>query len=80
MKTQIIKKTITDIQPGDIIRVEYGDFNNFCNLVYVACQPYVKNTTQITVRYINSTEKFNIYDLSPIDKIKFDVIGKECNS
>lgn len=77
MKPQITKKTILDIQPGDIIRVEYGAYENYCNLVYIACQPYVKNTTQITVRYINSTETFNIYDLSPIDKITFDVIGKE---
>ena len=77
MSIQITKKTAQTIQPGDIIRVEYGAYGNYCNLVYIACQPYVKNTTQITVRYINSDEKFHIYDLSPIDKITFDVIGRE---
>ena len=77
MKPQITKKNITDIQPGDIIRVEYGDYENYCNFVFVECNPYVKNTTRITVHYIGSADNFDIFDLSPIDKIKFDVIGRE---
>ncbi len=77
MKPQITKKTILDIQPGDIIRVEYGAYDNYCNFVFIECNPYPKNCTRITVRYVGSTEPFDIYDLSPIDKITFDVIGKE---
>ena len=77
MKPQITKKTIADIQPGDIIRVEYGTYENYCNFVFVECNPYPKNCTRITVHSIGSAENFDIYDLSPIDKITFDVIGKE---
>lgn len=77
MPIQITKKTILDIQPGDIIRVEYGDYENYCNFVFVECNPYVKNTTRITVHHIGSADNFDIFDLSPIDKIKFDVIGRE---
>lgn len=77
MKPQITKKTILDIQPGDIIRVEYGDFNNYCNFVFVECNPYINNCSRITVRSVGSVDKFDIFDLSPIDKITFDVIGKE---
>lgn len=77
MKPQTTKKTILDIQSGDIIRVEYGAYENYCNFVFVECNPYPKNCTRITVHSIGSTENFDIYDLSPIDKITFDVIGKE---
>jgi hypothetical protein len=73
----ITKKTAQTIQPGDIVRVEYGDYENYCNFVFVECNPYVKNCTRITVRYVGSTEIFDIFDLSPIDKITFDVIGRE---
>lgn len=69
-------KTAQTIQPGDIIRCEYGDYNNYCNFVFVDCKPDGRNTC-ITVHYIGSDYVFNIYDLNPIDKVKFDVIGKE---
>lgn len=77
MTTQITKKTAQTIQPGDIIRVEYGTYDNYCNFVFVECNPYVKNTTRITVRHIGSAAEFDIFDLSPVYKITFDVIGKE---
>lgn len=76
MQTVMVKKTAQTIQPGDIFRCEYGDYNNYCNFVFVSCEPDGKSTC-ITVRYIGSADTFNIYDLSPIDKITFDVIGKE---
>lgn len=77
MPMQITKKTAQTIQQGDIIRVEYGDYENYCNFVFVECNPYVKNTTRITVHHIGSADNFDIYDLYPIDKITFDVIGRE---
>jgi hypothetical protein len=77
MPTQITKKTAQTIQPGDIIRVEYGDYENYCNFVFVECNPYVKNTTRITVHHIGSADNFDIFDLDPIDKVEFDVIGRE---
>ena len=77
MKPHTTKKTAQTIQPGDIFRCEYGAYGNYCNFVFVECNPYVKNTTRITVHSIGSAENFDVFDLSPIDKITFDVIGKE---
>ena len=76
MPPQITKKTAQTIQPGDIFRCEYGDYGNYCNFVFVSCESKGRNTC-ITVHYINNNNTFNIYDLSPIDKVTFDVIGKE---
>lgn len=76
MTPQITKKTAKTIQPGDIFRCEYGDYGNYCNFVFVGCQPDGNNTC-ITVHYINNNNIFNIYDILPIDKVTFDVIGKE---
>lgn len=80
MSPYITKKSAQTIQPGDIIRVEYGDFDNYCNFVFVECNPYINNCTRITVRYIGSADKFDIFDLLPVNLITFDVIGKEANS
>ncbi|MBQ8766071.1 MAG: hypothetical protein IJZ16_04645 [Clostridia bacterium] len=70
-------KTTETIQPGDIFRCEFGDDNNYCNFVFVSCASFPVNCTQITVRYINDSKSFNIYDLLPIDKVTFNVIGRE---
>lgn len=77
MTPQITKKTAQTIQPGDIFCCEYGDYDNYCNFVFVSCQPSSPKCTEITVHYVNNNSIFNIYDLSPMDKITFDVIGKE---
>jgi hypothetical protein len=69
-------KTAQTIKPGDIFRCEYGDFNNYCNFVFVCCTPHSMGTC-ITVRYVNDLKTFDVYDLKPIDKITFNVIGKE---
>ncbi len=73
-----MQKTAKEIQPGDIFRSEYGDFDNWCEFVFISCEPdeNFKNCTKINVRNINNNTIFSIYDLEPIDKVKFDVIGK----
>ena len=70
-------KTAATIQPGDIFRSEYGDFDNWCEFVFISCEPDkdFKNCTKIDVRYVSNNTIFSIYDLHPIDKVKFDVIG-----
>ena len=75
MQTTI--KTATTIQPGDIFRSEYGDFDNWCEFVFVSCEPDkdFKNCTKINVRNVSNNTIFSIYELNPIDKVKFDVIG-----
>ena len=73
-----IKKSAKESQPGDIFRSEYGDFDNWCEFVFISCEPDkdFKNCTKINVRNITNNTIFSIYDLNPIDKVKFDVIGK----
>ncbi len=72
-----MQKNAETIQPGDIFIAEYGDYGNFCKFVFFSCEPCkdVKNCTKINVRSINYNNTFSIYDLNPIDKVKFDVIG-----
>jgi hypothetical protein len=72
-----IIKTAETIQPGDIFRTEYGDYDNWVSFVFVACRPYRLNSTEIDVHYINSEAVFKVYDTDPINKIKFEVIGNE---
>jgi hypothetical protein len=69
-------KTAKTIQPGDIFRSEYGDYGNYCNFVFVSCQEYGRGITEITVRNPHNNV-INIYDLRPIDKVTFDVIGRK---
>lgn len=76
MSPYITKKTSQTIQSGDIFRTEYGDFDNYCNFVFVDCKPDGRCTC-ITVHHVGSDDNFNIYDLLPIDRVTFDVIGKE---
>lgn len=73
----MVVKTAKTIQPGDIFRSEYGDYDNFCDFEFVSCQEHSKRTTEITVRNPNNNNVFNIYDLNPIDKVTFDVIGRK---
>lgn len=68
-------KTATTIQPGDIFRSEYGDFDNWCEFVFISCKPDGKRWTKINVRKISNNTIFSIYEGRPIDKVKFDVIG-----
>ena len=72
---QTVTKTANTIQPGDIFFTEYVDYENFCKFVFISCEPYGKSHTKINVRNITNNAIFSIYDLSPIDKVKFDVIG-----
>ena len=73
----ITKKTAKTIQPGEIFRCEYGDYNNWCEFVFVSCEPKGKKWTKIKVRKVGKDDVFSIYDSTPIDKVTFDVIGKE---
>ena len=71
-----MRKTAQTIQPGDIFRCEYGDEGNICDFVFLSCRESSHRSTEITVRSIHNNNVFNIYDLDPIDKVTFDVIGK----
>jgi hypothetical protein len=68
-----MQKNAKEIQPGDVFLTEYGDYDCWCKFVFISCEPHGKNT-KITVRSVNYGNTFDIYDLDPIDKVKFDVL------
>ena len=75
----MVIKTAETIKPGDIFLTEYGDFDNWCKFVFISCEPEGK-FTKINVRCVNYGNTFDIYDLNPIDKVRFEVIGNECGA
>jgi hypothetical protein len=72
----MVIKTAETIKPGDIFLTEYGDFDNWCKFEFISCEPH-DNFTKINVRSVNYGNTFDIYDLNPIDKVRFEVIGNE---
>ena len=70
-------KTAKTIQPGDIFRAEYGDYDNICEFVFISCRECTPNCTETTVRYPRGKTVFNIYEFRHIDKVTYDVVGKE---
>jgi hypothetical protein len=74
---RMVIKTAETIKPGDIFVSEYGDYGNTCKFVFVACRPYSKKSTEIDVHNINNNTIYSIYELNPIDKVRFEVIGNE---
>lgn len=40
-----IIKTAAEMKPGDICRVEYGDYGNWCELVFMCCSMSVPGCT-----------------------------------
>lgn len=72
---QTITKTATEIQPGDVFRTQYGDYDNWVRFVFVACRPHGLRSTEIDVHYVgNPNNIFKVYDTDPIDKVRFEVI------
>ena len=67
-------KTAETIQKGDIFRTEYGDYDNWCNFIFISCEPDGEKWTKITVQSINTTEVFSMYENNPINKVTFNVI------
>lgn len=72
-------KTAETIQKGDIFRSEYGDYGNWNKFVFVSCEQMKDRSTKINVHRIGDNEVFSVYRLEPIDKVKFNVVGREDN-
>jgi hypothetical protein len=70
-------KTAETIKPGDIYRTQYGDYDNWCRFVFVACRPHGLRSTEIDVHYVHNNTIFSVYDTDPIDKVRFEVIVNE---
>ncbi len=75
--SKTITKTAETIKPGDIFRTQYGDYDNWCRFVFVACRPYGLRSTEIDVHYINDNTIFRVYDTDSIDKVRFEVIAND---
>ena len=74
---QTITKNAKTIRPGEVFITEYGDYGNWVKFVFVSCEPYGENCTKINVRYITNNSIFSVFEFTPIDKIKFDVLKED---
>lgn len=72
-----ITKTAKEMKAGDVFRTEYGDHGNWCNFVFESCKAHSKTTTEITFHRIGRKESDRCYEITPIDKVTFEVIGVE---
>lgn len=74
-----IVKPASEMKAGDVIRVEYGEYGNFCNLVFESCRSYGEhnNRTETTYHGIYNETSDKFYEFKPIDEVMYEVIGKE---
>lgn len=70
----IIKKAC-EMETGDIFRTEYGDFDNWVEVVFVHCFSDGVHT-QIQCTWIGSSKVFSMTDLKSFNDATFEVIGK----
>lgn len=79
-ENKIVKKA-EEMQSGDIYRCEFGDYGHWVDVVFESCCPYTKIvgaiSTEIHYHDIGSTDSREMYDLKSIDKVIFNVVGKE---
>ena len=73
----IIKKA-SEMVFGDIIRCEFGDFDDIVRVVFEKCEigGCLGTSAKITVRSLCEDSSNYIYELDPIDKVTFEVVGR----
>ena len=63
---------------GDIFLTEYGDFDNWVEMCFEGCERDVQSDcTKIKFHLVGGTVSDYCYHCSPIEKVKFKVIGRE---
>ena len=68
-------KKADDMQPGDIFRCAYGRSKYIVELVFEKCeQLHLK--TMVTCHQIG-LESQHIFNMNPIERCTFEVVGKE---
>lgn len=73
----IIKKA-SEMERGDIIRVEYGIAGNYCTFVFEICNDYNSGRcTETHFHRINDNKSDTMYEFENISKVTYEVIGKE---
>ena len=72
-----IEKRAAEMQSGDVMLVEYGDYDNWCKFVFESCNASNERTTETHFHKIGSTESKTMYEFTNIEKVTYTVIGKE---
>ena len=72
-----IIKTAAQMKPGDIFRVEYGDYGDWCELVFVSCSMSVPGCTITVFRHIGRENIKQIYEYTDISRVVYTVVGRE---
>lgn len=70
----IIKKA-SEMNAGDVYQCVFGDFDNVVRVVFESCEADGRHT-KINFRSIGREESRVMYDLDPIDKVTFEVVGR----
>lgn len=72
-----IVKTAAEMKPGDIFRVEYGDYENWCEFVFESCDVYTKECTVTFFHRIGKDKTEKGYEFKYINKMTYEVVGRE---
>lgn len=72
----VIKKA-SEMKYGDVFRTEYGEYGNWVEVVFEKCEAggVTGTSTKVTVHYVGG-ESFDMFDLDPIEKAEFAVVGE----
>lgn len=73
-----IEKKASEMNAGDIYQCEFGDVGNIVRVVFESCESGgVRGaSTKINYHCIGRAESRVMYDLDPIDKATFEVVGR----
>ena len=75
--TPVIKSS-SEMEYGDIFLTEFGDFDNWVELVFEECaSDNLPDWTKIKYHVPNGKLSSYCYENHPINKAKFKVVGKE---
>lgn len=73
---ELIYKKMTEIQQGDVIYTEFGDYGNYIQAIFDDFEKIKSNILKIDFHYPDG--KFDeIYGFSYIDLTEYKIIGKE---
>lgn len=71
----IIKKA-SEMNAGDIYHCSFGHPDNVGKFVFEKCEPSEYKGTKIFAHNIGGERHFEMFDLDPIEKATFEVVGK----
>lgn len=72
-----IKKHWSDVEKGDVIRMEFGDYDNFVTVIFEELEIMELNWIRTIGRYVSTGEKFEGFGVNYNNMFTYTVIGKE---